>query len=82
MSAIASSEFPRPPQLFEARQMVTNDPEGITFWNGLAWNPPVGHAWIWQHTLRCRALAGDYVAEARGQIPPAVSATLRGTESA
>lgn len=29
---IASGEFPPPPQLFETRQMVTHDPQGITQW--------------------------------------------------
>lgn len=31
-TAIAAGEFPSPPQLFEAHQMVTDDPEGVTHW--------------------------------------------------
>jgi len=30
--AIASSLFPRPPQLFEAKEMVTDDPPGVSYW--------------------------------------------------
>ena len=29
---IARGEFPPPPQLFEAHEMVTDDPEGATYW--------------------------------------------------
>ncbi len=29
---IAAGMFPQPPQLLEAREMVTDDPEGVTFW--------------------------------------------------
>ncbi len=31
-STIAKGMFPDPPQLFEKRDMVTDDPEGVTFW--------------------------------------------------
>jgi thiosulfate dehydrogenase len=31
-SELEHAMFPIPPQLFEARQMVTDDPEGITYW--------------------------------------------------
>jgi len=31
-TAIASGEFPPPPQLFDPHEMVTDDPEGVTFW--------------------------------------------------
>lgn len=31
-TAIAKGEFPAPPQLFDPREMVTDDPEGVTFW--------------------------------------------------
>ena len=31
-TAIAQGEFPPPPQLFEANQMVTDDPQGVTYW--------------------------------------------------
>src|SRR5215469_2692711 len=31
-TAFAKALFPPPPQLFEANQMVTDDPEGVTFW--------------------------------------------------
>lgn len=30
--SFAKTMFPPPPQLFDARQMVTNNPEGVTFW--------------------------------------------------
>ncbi len=30
--AIAKGMFPSPPQLFEHDEMVTDDPEGVTFW--------------------------------------------------
>ena len=31
-TTIATGEFPAPPQLFDPREMVTDDPEGVTFW--------------------------------------------------
>jgi thiosulfate dehydrogenase len=31
-SRIAAGEFPPPPQLFEPREMVTRDPQGVTHW--------------------------------------------------
>ncbi len=31
-TTIAKGMFPDPPQLFEKREMVTDDPEGVTFW--------------------------------------------------
>jgi thiosulfate dehydrogenase len=31
-TAIAQGEFPPPPQLFDNREMVTDDPEGVTYW--------------------------------------------------
>ena len=31
-TAFAKAMFPPPPQLFEAKQMVTDDPEGVIFW--------------------------------------------------
>ena len=30
--AFSKGMFPRPPQLFEQRGMVTDDPEGVTYW--------------------------------------------------
>jgi thiosulfate dehydrogenase len=30
--ALANAMFPHPPQLFEKNQMVTDDPQGITYW--------------------------------------------------
>ncbi len=31
-TGIAQGEFPPPPQLFEAHDMVADDPEGVTYW--------------------------------------------------
>jgi mono/diheme cytochrome c family protein len=31
-SAISKGMFPAPPQLFETEDMVTDDPEGVTYW--------------------------------------------------
>ncbi len=31
-TALANAMFPHPPQLFEKDQMVTDDPQGITYW--------------------------------------------------
>ncbi len=31
-TAIAEGEFPAPPQLFSPHEMVTDDPEGVTYW--------------------------------------------------
>lgn len=31
-TAIAQGEFPPPPQLFAAHEMVTHDPQGVTYW--------------------------------------------------
>ena len=31
-NAISKGMFPSPPQLFEKEEMVTDDPEGVTYW--------------------------------------------------
>ena len=31
-TTIAAGMFPDPPQLFDSQEMVTDDPEGVTFW--------------------------------------------------
>lgn len=31
-TAISKGMFPSPPQLFEKEEMVTDDPEGVTYW--------------------------------------------------
>ena len=31
-TAIAAGEFPAPPQLFEKKEMVADDPQGVTYW--------------------------------------------------
>jgi thiosulfate dehydrogenase len=31
-TTVAQGEFPPPPQLFEKDEMVTDDPEGVTYW--------------------------------------------------
>jgi len=33
-TAVSKGMYPRPPQLFQADEMVTDDPAGVTFWKG------------------------------------------------
>jgi|SRR5579871_1629974 len=75
-TAIAQGEFPPPPQLFEPKQMVTDDPQGVTYWkvsHGIRLSGMPGFAKTlsdnerWQVTmLLARA----------DKLPPTVRATL------
>jgi mono/diheme cytochrome c family protein len=76
-SAIAKGMFPDPPELFAPQEMVTDDPEGITFWkithgirlSGMpAFGPTLSDTARWQVTL--------LVAHA-DQLSPAVQAALK-----
>ena len=73
---IATGEFPPPPQLFQANEMVTDDPEGITHWKvahgiRLSGMPGFGStlsdAEQWQVTMLLKRA---------DKLPPAVQAVL------
>jgi thiosulfate dehydrogenase len=76
-TTISKGMFPKPPQLFEEKNMVTDDPEGITYWKvthgiRLSGMPGFGDALSdrqrWQVTM--------LVAHAN-KLPPPVLAELR-----
>src|ERR1035438_266346 len=54
-SALAKGMFPPPPQLFEKEEMVTDDPQGTTYWkvtNGIRLSGMLGFAYAMRVTLR------------------------------
>ncbi len=58
-TAIAKGMFPDPPLLFEKEEMVTDDPEGITFWkvtNGIRLSGMPGFAKTLSETDRRRCV--------------------------
>jgi thiosulfate dehydrogenase len=76
-TAIAKGMYPPPPQLFEQMDMVTGDPEGITYWivtNGIrltgmpGFGPNLSDTTRWQLTM--------LVAHA-DKLSPAVQAALQ-----
>ena len=75
-TAIAAGMFPRPPQLFTPDDMVTDDPEGVTYWkvtNGIrlsgmpAFGKALADAERWQLTMLLKN--ADH-------LPPAVDGVL------
>jgi thiosulfate dehydrogenase len=75
-SVIAAGMFPPPPQLMEGRGMVTDDPEGATFWkisngirlSGMPRFDTLPETTRWQVTMLLKHA---------GHLPPAVQAGLR-----
>lgn len=67
-TALAKGMFPDPPGLFEAKEMVTDDPEGTILLEGDQRHPAVRDAGVPEDALRERALAGDDAVQTRG--PP------------
>jgi thiosulfate dehydrogenase len=74
-SNVAKGEYPPPPQLFENGQMVTDDPEGVTYWkitNGIRltgmpdWESALSDTERWQLTM--------LLAHADKLAPPVASA--------
>jgi len=75
-TAIAQGEFPAPPQLFEAKQMVTEDPEGVTYWkvsHGIRLSGMPGFEKALSDTQRCQVTR--LLARA-DKLPPAVKSAL------
>ena len=77
MTAIAGGMFPNPPQLFEMRDMMTEDPEGETYWkvtNGIrlsgmpAFAKTLSDTQRWQLTL---------LVKHADKLSPAVQAAMR-----
>jgi thiosulfate dehydrogenase len=75
-TAISKGMFPDPPGLFEDKEMVTDDPEGITYWkvtNGIrlsgmpAFEKTLSEQQRWQVTMLCRH-ADHISAEVRGAL--------------
>ncbi len=75
-TVIAAGMFPPPPQLMEPREMVTDDPEGTTFWkisngirlSGMPRFDTLPENTRWQITMLLKH--ADH-------LPPAVQASLR-----
>jgi thiosulfate dehydrogenase len=76
-TAIANGMFPDPPQLFEMRDMITDDPEGETYWkvtNGIrlsgmpAFQKTLSDTERWQVTM---------LVKHADKVPPAVQAAMR-----
>ena len=76
-TAIAKGMFPDPPELFEMRDMVTDDPEGETYWkitNGIrltgmpAFGKTLSDTQRWQLTTLLKQA---------NKLPPAVQAAMR-----
>lgn len=79
-TAIARGMFPRPPQLLDPKEMVTDDPEGVTFWkvshgirlSGMPGFGTVDETTRWQVSLLLKHA---------DQLPAAVGAELRRPEA-
>ena len=75
-TAISNGMFPSPPQLFEKENMVTDDPEGVTYWkvtHGIRLSGMPGFAGALSDTQRWQVTM--LVAHA-GKLPGAVEAAL------
>lgn len=75
-SAIAKGMFPVPPQLFAADDMVTDDPEGITYWkvtHGIRLSGMPGFSGVLSDTQRWQVTM--LVAHA-DKLPPAATRAL------
>lgn len=76
-TAISNGMFPSPPQLFEEADMVTDDPEGVTFWkvtNGIRLSGMPGFGGALSDTQRWQVTM--LVAHA-GKLSGAVQAAFR-----
>lgn len=75
-SAALKTMFPKPPQLFEKRQMVTDDPEGVTYWkvtHGIRLSGMPGFATLLSDTKRWQVTM--LVAHA-DRLPPGLTRAL------
>lgn len=75
-SAVAKGEYPPPPQLFEPKGMVTDDPEGSTYWkvsNGIRFSGMPGFAGTLSDTERWQV---TMLLKNADKLPPAVHAAL------
>ncbi len=54
--------FPRPPQLFQPYEMVTDDPGWSYLLEGEEWDSPIRHAGLSRLPLRRTTVAGKFVA--------------------
>lgn len=76
-TAIAKGMFPDPPQLFEKDEMVTDDPEGVTYWkvtNGIRLSGMPGFGKTLPDTDRWQVTM--LLAQA-DKLSPAVTAALK-----
>jgi thiosulfate dehydrogenase len=81
-TAISRGMFPRPPQLFDEKDMVTNDPEGVTYWkvtHGIRLSGMPAFARTLSDTQRWEVTI--MVAHA-DKLSPAVRAALAGAQRA
>ena len=75
-TAIARGMFPDPPQLFERSEMVTDDPEGITYWkvtHGIRLSGMPGFGSTLSETARWQV---TLLVKRADQLAPAVQAAL------
>jgi thiosulfate dehydrogenase len=76
-SAIAKGMFPDPPELFAPQEMVTDDPEGITFWkitHGIRLSGMPGFGSALSDTTRWQV---TMLVSHANQLSPAVQAALK-----
>ena len=76
-TAVAKGMFPDPPRLFEKDEMVTDDPEGVTYWkvtNGIRLSGMPGFGKTLQDTDRWQVTM--LLAQA-DKLSPAVTAALK-----
>jgi len=79
VTAFAKAMFPPPPQLFEANQMVTDDPEGVIFWkitNGIRLSGMPGFVDMLSDDQRWQL---SMLLARADKLPPAVSSALTET---
>ncbi len=74
--AIAKGEYPPPPQLFEPKEMVTDDPQGTTYWkvsNGIRLTGMPGFSDTLSSTERWQV---SMLLTNADKLPPTVKAAL------
>jgi thiosulfate dehydrogenase len=80
-TAISKGEFPHPPQLFEKGDMVTGDPEGITYWkvtHGIRLSGMPGFGGALSNTQRWQV---TMLVASADRLSPAVHAALTAAAS-
>ena len=75
-TSIAKGEFPSPPSLFDPHQMVTDDPEGVTYWkvsHGIRLSGMPGFANTLSDSQRWQV---TMLVSHADRLPPAVNSAL------